>query len=175
MRCLYLNSPAMVAGLRSQLYASGVNCQREIDRGALTLASDHDHLVDGRFVIKRMIETLEAAVVEALAGGYAGLFATGDMTWELGPEKNFSKLLDYEWQLEQLFEKQPSLSGICQYHRDLLPKEAIREGAVSHETLFISATLTRLNPHYVRSRSPAERKAAAQPALDHSLDALLKA
>jgi hypothetical protein len=95
------------------------------------------------------------------------------MTWELGAEKDFSKLLDYEWRLEQLFHKQPALSGICQYHRDLLPRDAIREAFISHESLFINDTITRLNPHYVSARSPAQRKAAVGPELDDALEGLL--
>ena len=171
-RCMYLNSPPMVAGFRSQLYAVGVDVQHELARGALVLGSESDHLVDGRFHIDRMIEMLEAAVERALADGYAGLFATGDMSWEFGHEREFSKLVEYEWRLEQLFRKQPALSGICQYHRDLLPHEAVREGVVSHGTLFISDTITRLNPHYVLDRSPAERRTAALH-LDDALALLL--
>jgi hypothetical protein len=173
MRCMYINSPAMDAGFRSHLYATGTDVEHELTRGALLLESNDTHLVDGHFIVDRMIEMLEAAVDQALADGYAGLFATGDMTWEFGPEKEFSKLVDYEWRLEQLFRRQPALSGICQYHRDLLPREAIREGVVSHEALFISDTITRLNPHYVQARSAADRKAAARPELDDALDAML--
>ena len=175
MRCMYLNSPTMIAGVRSQLYATGTDVQHELNRGALVLASDGDHLVDGRFDVDRMVDLLESAVGTALDDGYAGLFATGDMTWEFGPEKDFSKLLAYEWRLEQLFCKQPALAGICQYHRDLLPREAIREGVVSHESLFISDTITRLNPLYVSAHSPAERRAAVRPELDSALDVLLAA
>ncbi len=171
---MYVNSPPMVAGFASQLYAAGTDVQHEVKRGALVLASDDDHLAEGRFVIDRMIHMLEDAADAALADGYAGLFATGDMTWEFGAEKDFSKLLDYEWRLEELFHKQPALSGICQYHRDLLPREAVRDGVVSHESLFISATLTRLNPLYVRGHSPAERRAAAGPELDDMLEVLLR-
>ena len=33
----------------------------------------------------------------ALDDGYSGLWATGDMSWEFGPAKDFSMLLEYEW------------------------------------------------------------------------------
>jgi hypothetical protein len=160
-RCMYLNSPTMVAGLRTLLYATGTDVQREVSRGALVLEAGTDHLVAGSFDIGRIIDALEAAAGQAVADGYAGLFATGDMTWELGAERDFSKLVEYEWRLEELFRKQPALSGICQYHRELMPLEAVREGVVSHAQLYISATLSRLNPQYVPARSPDERKAAA--------------
>lgn len=172
-RCMYINSPAMVAGLRSQLYATGTDVEHEVACGALVLGADDSHLVEGRFDVDRMIDMLETAVQAALADGFAGLFATGDMTWEFGAEKDFSKLLDYEWRLEQVFHKQVALSGICQYHRDLLPREAVREGLVSHASLFINDTISRMNPHYVLARSLDERKAGVGPRLDDALTELL--
>jgi hypothetical protein len=175
VRCMNINSPAMTAGLRSGLYAAGVDVEREIARGALVLASDYSHMIEGRFDVDRMIDTLATAVQAALADGYAGLFATGDMTWEFGPEKEFTKLLQYEWRLEQLFHKHPALSGICQYHRDLLPREAVREGLVSHGSVFINETISRVNPHYVLAQARSERTAAARPALDDALEMLLAA
>jgi hypothetical protein len=173
VRFMYINSPAMVAGVLSGLYAAGTDVERELARGSLVLSSDSSHLVEGRFEVSRMIDTLEAAVQAALAEGYAGLFATGDMTWEFGPEKEFSKLLQYEWGLEQLFHKHVALSGICQYHRDLLPREAVREGLVSHASLFINETISRLNPHYVLAQAPNERAAAARLVLDDAFSTLL--
>lgn len=159
LRCMYMNSPAMAAGLRSQLYAVGVDVQDEVTRGALVIASDSAHLVNGRFDIARMIAMLDDAATDALASGYRGLFATGDMTWEFGPEKDFARLLEYEWQLEELFKKHPSLSGICQYHRDLLPAEAARDGFVAHEQVYVNETLSRLRQGYVAARSAEDWKA----------------
>lgn len=172
-RCLYLNSPSMVAGARSLLYAVGTDVEHEESRAALVLTSNHDYLVNGHFNVQRMIQLLESAADQALVDGFVGLFATGDMTWEVGPDRDFSALLDYEWQLEQLFRRHPALAGICQYHRDLLPHEAVREGFVSHASVFVNATLTRLNPHYVLARCPAERKAKATSELDESLERLI--
>src|ERR1700734_407877 len=88
-RCLYLNSPPMVAGIRSYLAADGLDVVQEVKNGSLVLSSDSGHLVDGVFDPARMLAMLADAVNDALAHGYAGLWATGDMTWELGSEKNF--------------------------------------------------------------------------------------
>jgi hypothetical protein len=148
-RCLYLDSPPMIAGMRSYLAAAGVDVAREVGKGSLVLSSDQDHLEDGHFHADRMLEGLEAAVHQALSEGYEGLWATGDMTWEFGSKDEMSKLLEYEWKLEDLFRRQPSLSGICQYHMDTLPQDAVRDGLRSHQTIFINETLSRLNPHHV--------------------------
>lgn len=147
-RCLYLNSPTMVAGFRSYLFARGVDVSKEITKGSLVTSSDDKHLVDGRFDIDLMLSMLTEAVDKALNDGYCGLWATGDMSWEFGPEKDFSKLLEYEWRLEELFNKQPSLSGICQYHSERLPQEAMMHGIQTHREIFINETLSRVNPHY---------------------------
>ena len=98
-----------------------------------------------------MIGKLEAAVTQALADGYKGLWATGDMAWEFGNGRNLPKLLEYERRLEELFRRQPAICGICQYHSDLLPDEIVRHGLLTHRAVFINETLSRLNVHYAEA------------------------
>lgn len=148
-RCLYLNSRPMVAGMRSYLAAAGVDVAYEVERTALTLSSEQGHLVDGRFDIDEMMHGLENGLDEALREGYAGLWATGDMTWEFGPEKNYSKLLEYEWRLEEFFRAHPQMGGVCQYHAETLPRNAVQQGLLVHRALFVSETLSLINPHYL--------------------------
>jgi hypothetical protein len=152
-RCVYLNRPLMVAGLRAHLFAVGINVPQEELKGSLALSSDTGYLLNGRFDIDRMLGTLEDALDQALNDGYQGLWASGDMDWEFGPERDFSKLLEYEWRLEEFFQTRPALSGICQYHTDTLPPEVLRQGLVTHQSVFINETLSRLNPHYVEQGS----------------------
>ncbi len=156
-RCLYLNSPTMVAGIRSYLAAAGLDLTRELERGALVVSSDQSHLVDGQFDSDRMLALLEDAVNEALRDGFSGLWATGDMTWEFGNEKNFVRLLDYERGLEQLFEKHTSLSGVCQYHTDTLPIGVVEQGLHVHKGVFVNETLSRVNPYFLSHEALAGR------------------
>jgi len=156
-RCLYLNSPTMVSGIRSYLAAAGVDLAHEMERGALVLSCDESHLVDGQFDSGRMLALLEDAIEEALRDGFSGLWATGDMTWEFGNEKNFVKLLEYERGLEQLFEKHVSLSGVCQYHTDTLPIGVVEQGLYIHRGVFVSETLSRINPYYLSHETLASR------------------
>lgn len=146
-RCLYLNSPPMVAGMRSTLAAAGLNVARSVREGTLILSSDQSHLINQRFDVKKMLAMLEAALAQALKDGFAGLWASGDMTWEFGREQNFAKLRQYEQGLDALFRKHPALHGICQYHIDTLPP-AVAERALSmHRACYINETLSRMN-HY---------------------------
>jgi hypothetical protein len=138
----------MVAGLRAYLFARGVDVPKEINKGSLVLSSDRGHLKNGSFDTDRMLTKLSDAMHEALKEGYQGLWASGDMSWEFGPAKDFSKLLEYEWRLEAFLRQHPTLSGICQYHTDILPPEVVQQGLSAHQAIFINDTLSRLNPQY---------------------------
>jgi hypothetical protein len=149
-RCFYLNSPPMVAGMRSYLAASGVDVAKEVARGSLLLSSTQ-HLADGdRFDVQLMIDALQSALELALNDGYSGLWATGDMSWEFGPANDFSRLLEYEWRLEEFMHANPKLSGICQYRADTLPRAALRHGLLAHTSIFVNQTLSLINPKYLR-------------------------
>lgn len=152
-RCLYLNSAPMVAGMRSTLAAMGADVVSEIANARLILSSDPVS-ADGDFDIEKMINDLDDSVSQALNDGYKGLWASGDMTWEFGPRRDFSRLLEYELSLEDLFSKRKELCGICQYHKDSLPQDVLRQGLLVHRKIVINATLSRINPYYLKSAWP---------------------
>lgn len=147
-RCLYLNSPTMVAGMRWYLSAAGLDLAEQVERGALVLSSDQSHLSGGKFDVEQMLGLLKTAVNQSLADGYAGLWAAGDMTWEFGHESNLDKLLEYERRLEEYMHGNQALSGICLYHKNTLPSHAIDTALATHRSLYVSATLSQLNPRY---------------------------
>lgn len=148
-RCLYLNSPSMVAGMKSYLAPFGVDAAYELARGSLVMSSERHHLADGKsFSPDRMIENLEQCLENALNDGYSGLWATGDMTWELGNDVGSPKLLEYELKLDEFMRSHPKLCGICQYHLDSLPMTAARDGMRVHREIFINDTLSLINPYH---------------------------
>lgn len=147
-RCLYLNSPPMVAGMRYYLAAAGLDLNDEVQSGRLVLSSDQSHLVDGKFDVARMIRLLEDAVNQALTDEFVGLWASGDMSWEFGHESNLEKLAEYEHRLEDFMQENPGLSGICLYHRGTLPPHAIETALLTHPAVYVSASLSQLNSRY---------------------------
>ena len=165
-RCLYLNSAPMVAGMGSTLAAAGIDVTSEIAKSRLVLSSEPVS-TSGDFNSEAMLSKLENSLNEALKDGYKGLWASGDMTWEFGRERDFSKLLEYEFRLEELFRKRKELYGICQYHNDTLPQDVMRQSLLVHPGIFVSDTLTRINPHYLKSSWPANQKTS------HKLDQML--
>ncbi len=138
----------MVFGIRAYLISSGIDVADEIKKKRLILSSDQSHLREGTFDSDLMIATLEVAMSSALEDGHAGLWASGDMAWEFGEAKDFSKLLAYEKALETLFSTHPALHGVCQYHVDQLPPDVAKIGVVSHPALYVNETLSMINPRF---------------------------
>lgn len=150
-RCLYFNTEPMIARLRFLLATAGVDVAYELATSSLVLSSEQKHLDEsGSFDVDRMIQGMSDALDRALGAGYDGLWASGDMAWEFGPKKDFSKLLAYEWQAEELVCQRPELIGVCQYRADTLPREAMLRGLQAHPALFINESLTMSNPYYRR-------------------------
>ena len=162
----------MVAGLKSQLAAQGLDVEQEFASGRLVMSAEQTHLQgDWEFDAARMLDTLGRALQQALRDGYQGLWASGDMTWEFGPAKDLSKLLEYEWRLEQFMREHPEMGGICQYHADTLPRDALRKGLQAHSHLFVNETLSMINPHYLDSASSS--LVSDVVALDHFIAGML--
>lgn len=135
--------------MRSHLAAAGVDVVQEVAQGNLIFSSVQDHLRDGKFDIDYMMDTLRSAVEKARSYHYAGLWATGDMSWEFGPEKDFSKLLEYECRVEAFIRENPDFGAICQYHAGTLPRIYLRQALLTHQRLFVNETLSHINPHYL--------------------------
>lgn len=167
-RCLYLNSPAMVMGLRSCLAAMGMDVASEVARSRLILSSESIAAGENGFDIESMLNQLELALNQSLKDGHQGLWATGDMTWEFGSEMNFAKLMEYEYRLEELMQNRPELCGICQYHTDTMPIEVPRQALLTHRSIFVNETLSRINPHYAPIGQVSD-PAATNSALDKAV------
>lgn len=152
--------------------AEGAEVESEIAKGALVLTAELSHIVNGRFSVDAMMETLAGALNQAIEDGYEGLWATGDMTWEFGPEQDFSKLLEYECRLEKFMQAHPRLCGICQYHVNSLSQDAIRQGILSHGRIFVNETLSLMNENFIPCASLAQQQSHFQ-ALDMLVNRLL--
>jgi signal transduction histidine kinase len=191
-RCMYLGSPSAIDMVGFALGTRGIDVSREIDRNALVFSSDRSHLVDGTFDPDAMIDGLCSGIEAAVHDGFEGLCATGDMRWELGDDRNFDRLLEYEARLEQVFRDRP-LRGICQYHRDLLPARAINDALVTHRSAYVGDALSTDNMFYMppelllesRDKAVQARRGEwmyeqivrvldAEQARDHALAVLLK-
>lgn len=162
----------MVAGMRTYLAAAGVDIVQEVAQGNLIFTSNQDHLRDGKFDIDYMMDTLRSALETARRDGYAGLWGTGDISWEFGPEKDFSKLLEYECRVEEFIRENPDFGAICQYHAGTLPRIYLRQALLTHQGLFVDETLSRINLHFL-DPCVITQEAMHNPLLEIALKRLL--
>ena len=71
-RCLYFNSPTMVAGMGSYLAARGRDVLEDSKRGRLVLSSEQHSSGVGIFDVNAMLKGLEDALDQALKDGCKG-------------------------------------------------------------------------------------------------------
>lgn len=147
-RCLYLGNAEMVEMIRTALLAKEIDVDSSAMRQALIFSSERPHLEGGRFEPGAMIRSLREVTATAKRDGFKGLCATGDMSWELGTEKNFDRLLEYESLLESAFKELP-LRGICQYHKRTIPPRALRDAMLTHRSVYLEQTLVKENRGYI--------------------------
>ena len=173
-RCLYMHAKPIVDEMQSHLSAKGLDVAYETDKTNLVFLSEQRHFgSDGRFNIERMLCSVEGALNEALNDGYQGLWVTGDMAWEIGPERDFSGLLEYEWRIEELFRARPEISAICQYHSSTLPRAILRQSLLCHSTIFLSETGSLANPYFLHPAFLA-RESSEIPELEGALNRLIQ-
>lgn len=143
----------MLSSMRTSLAAAGVYVEREVRSGRLELSADRHHMAGGHFDSDAMLTGLEKALDQAVSDRYEGLWASGDMGWEMGPHLDHSGLLEYEQRLEAFLCHNPRFSGVCQYHVDSLPRAVVRHGLLSHSSIFVSENLSLHNPYFSHAES----------------------
>ena len=173
-RCLYWASPSMVSDFRSFLIAQGIDVDGEIARGNLLLSMGQDHLLDGRqFDAESTVQMLARMLDQAMSDGYEGLWGTGDIAWELGPNRDFSKLIAYETLLENFLRQNANVGGLCQYHTDMIPRDVVRKGLLSHPRVLLNESSSLINRWY--SPEPFPQNSELDSELDRAIDQIFLA
>lgn len=147
-RCLYVCGEHDIADFCRALKAAGVQVEREQARGALILVTKHEaHLKGGTFDPAAMIDLLNTAVREALAQGFSGLCAAGDMTWLLDEAPGSERIAEYEAALNHFYSANNAL-GLCQYHRTKLPAAVLDHCMATHRYVRVDGPILLENPFY---------------------------
>ena len=144
--CVYFADEATAGRVRGALAGAGVDVAQAERRGALRLVGERTYLVDGRFEPPAVLASLRQTVDEALAAGFSGWRATGDMTWELGPVSGVEVLPAYEAHLDAAFRGR-RMVGMCQYHRRRVPPAIIHHALRTHRTVVLGDQVCP-NPYY---------------------------
>lgn len=147
-RCLYVCGEQTPDDFRRELREAGIEVEHEEQRGALILLTkETGHLAGGSFSPRRMISMLQKAVEDALAAGFEGLCAAGDMTWLLDNAPGSEEIVEYEALLNHFYKNNRAL-GLCQYNRRQLPAAILDHGLATHPTVRVEGPILLTNPFY---------------------------
>ena len=146
-RCIYVGDEDSIEALRAGLRNEGINVDVEMQRNRLVLSSNHDYLEKGRFETGKMLGFLQQAYDAALADGFSALRAAGDISWEIGPDRDFKDVVYYETLLDVFFLGK-RMVGMCQYHRERCPPDVLAGILNTHRIAAINQDVCR-NLHYV--------------------------
>jgi len=157
-RCLYVCCEHDIPEFRAALQHAGFDVASEEERGALVLLTrHHGHLKGGSFDPDKMISMLHLAVEDALAAGFAGLCAAGDMSWLLDEAPGSERAAEYEARLNHFYKTHRAL-GLCQYNRNKLPDAALANGIATHPYIRMEGPILLKNPFYEPPEQAAKRK-----------------
>ncbi|MBI4381898.1 MAG: PAS domain S-box protein [candidate division NC10 bacterium] len=130
--CVYIADDATTERAAQALAGAGVDVPTALERGALVLLTKKDAYVrGGRFDPEAMLGLWRQLIERALANGFTGVRATGEMTWALGPEEGCTRLIEYEAKLNAFFPGSNALA-VCQYHRPRFAPAVIRDVLRTH-------------------------------------------
>jgi DcmR-like sensory protein len=147
-RCLYVCCEHECSEFRAALNRAGIDVAAEEHRIALVIVTkEQGHLAGGIFDPAKMITMLKGAVEDALAAGFAGLCAAGDMNWVLDGAPGSEKLAEYEALLNHFYRTHRAL-GLCLYNRKTLPAASLDHCLATHEFVRVAGPILLSNPFY---------------------------
>jgi hypothetical protein len=135
-RCLYLCDERTVEEVVAALDAAGIDVPREREREALVMLTVDEMLPSGSFDAEAALATLSAGVEQALAAGFAGLRATGEVTWLLHGGAATEPAIDYESRMNQYYPTARAMA-LCQYNHARLPAALLDGGLRTHPHVIV--------------------------------------
>ena len=150
---LYVHEEHSRADVQARLRAEGFDPDRLSDDGLLRLLVPAEaYLRTGGFVPERMIDFMEAAILDRRAAGHEVVLISGEMTWCLSGAPGVDGMIEYEKRLNQLLERYPAVTIVCHYDMHRLSGAVTLGALCSHPHVQLP---DRLVPGYC---APAEEE-----------------
>lgn len=146
-RSVYVGDQDSVDRIREGLKDSGIDVDLESKKNRLVLSSARDYLDRDRFNTDKMLAFLQRTYETTLEEGYTALRAAGDVSWEVGPERDYRNIVYYETLLDVFFLGK-RMVGMCQYSKSKCPPDAVSGILNTHRIAAIDSEVCS-NFHYV--------------------------
>lgn len=134
-KCVYILGDRSLVELVDGLDRSGIDVPKHAARGSLQiLRAQHVYLASGRFDQDAVIENVRCALSRALAEGFPGLRAAGEMGWALA-DTPISDLIEYERRIDRTLYTGTRLTGLCLYDERRFGWETLAALGATHAAL----------------------------------------
>ncbi len=148
-RCLFVGTPDELAELGGPLEAAGICVSRALSRRSVLFSTREDaYLKDGAFHPQLVLDHIEQQVRDAVADGFSGLYATGELVYEPAGE-DWRRIVWYEAQINDAFARLP-FAALCRYPRSVVPAERVRDVLRTHPVAVVRGESC-TNPFYERT------------------------
>jgi hypothetical protein len=148
-RCLFVGTADELAELGEPLERVGICVSRALSRGRiLFLTQEEAYLSDGAFNPDVVLDRIERHVRDAVADGFTGLYATGELVYIPGDE-DWRRIVRYEAHINETFARLP-LVAMCRYPRAIVPADRVRDVLRTHPIAIVRGD-TCNNPFYERT------------------------
>jgi hypothetical protein len=145
-RCLFVGTRAEYEHLGLQLEEEGICALRAESRGALVFSTpEQEYLQDGVFDPSAVLAKIEGYIKDALAEGFTGLCATGELM-NVPSDEAWRQIVWYEAQLNETFARLP-LVALCRYPRTIVPPDRVQDVLRTHPIAVVRGE-TCDNPFY---------------------------
>lgn len=116
-KCIYVFSVRSRQTVLEALQQANLPVKKYLETKQLELYDREEYyLQDGTFSPDNVVQKLQDMEEKALAEGYTGLYATGEVTWFFRSTIPISQLLDYETRLNYHLSKHDAVV-LCQYSK----------------------------------------------------------
>jgi MEDS: MEthanogen/methylotroph, DcmR Sensory domain len=147
-RCLFVGTRAEYERLGLQLEDSGICALRAESRGALRFMTREElYLENGAFDPAVALGRVERFITQALADGFTGLCATGELA-DVPSDDLWRQIVWYEAQVNEHFSRLPFV-GLCRYPRSTVPPHRVQDVLRNHPIAIVRGE-TCDNPFYER-------------------------
>ena len=152
-QCWYVSRGNEVRGLRAALAERGVPAATVERQGRLQFFPPTDVYATGQFSPERLMHVFSDAISKALADGFAGFRAAGEMSWADGPALR-QPLLEYEHLITTLLRNSHAY-GLCLYD---VASHDLHDVVAVHPCLVDMQGASVPNPHYRPGHQSREKR-----------------
>jgi hypothetical protein len=147
-RCLFVGRREEYEQLSLQLEEEGICSLRAESRGALIFRTrEEEYLENGVFEPTAVLNRIERYIKEAMADGFTGLCATGELM-NVPDDDVWRRIVWYEAQINEHFAHLP-LVALCRYPRTIVPSHRVQDVLRTHPVAVVRGE-TCDNPFYER-------------------------